>query len=238
MHRLARSPSCRSASVSWISPPRPGRSAQDVEDLRRQHVPADDGQVARRLLGPGLLDQAGDRRRPRRRRSGSPAGSTLPYSRVRRAADLDAARSRAAVLGLDVEHGQQLSRSSIMSSPSSTANGSSPTNASARSTAWPRPRASPWRMKCSAPARWSGAPGQPVGVALLLQRRLELRACVEIVLDRRLAAAGDDQDVGAARRGPPRRRCTPAPARRRPAAAPWAPPWSPAGTGCRARPPG
>ena len=43
-------------SVSWISPPAPGsvvRSA--VEDVGRQHVPAHDGEVARRLLRLGLL---------------------------------------------------------------------------------------------------------------------------------------------------------------------------------------
>ena len=43
--------------------------------------------------------------------------------------------------------------------------------------------------------------GQPVGVALLLQRRLELRGAVEEVLDRGLVAAGDHQHLGQAGAG-------------------------------------
>ena len=41
--------------------------------------------------------------------------------------------------------------------------------------------------------------GEPVGVALGLQRRLELEVAVEVVLERTLVAAGDHEDVGAAR---------------------------------------
>ena len=43
--------------------------------------------------------------------------------------------------------------------------------------------------------------GQPVGVALLLQRRLELGVPVEEVLDGGLVAAGDHQHLGQARPG-------------------------------------
>jgi hypothetical protein len=39
-----------SASVSWISPPRPGGVAEHVEDRARQHVAADDREVRRRLV--------------------------------------------------------------------------------------------------------------------------------------------------------------------------------------------
>ena len=47
----------------------------------------------------------------------------------------------------------------------------------------------------------SADPGQPLEVALLLQRRLDLGSAVEVVLDRALAAAGDDEDVGQAGAG-------------------------------------
>ena len=103
-----RSTRVASASVSWISPPRPGRGlAQHLEDLGREHVAADDGQAARRLVDRRLLDQAGDRGRPRRRRStgcvarldghGAVLVDVLP-------ADVEQGDDRAAVLGLDGEH--------------------------------------------------------------------------------------------------------------------------------------
>ena len=72
----------------------------------------------------------------------------------------------------------------------------------------------------------------------LLEVVLELEVAVEVVLERPLAAAGDDEDVVDAGRAPPPRPRTGSPACRRPAASPWAAPSSPAGTGCRARPPG
>ncbi len=61
VHRLAGFARPRSASVSWSSPPRPGRRvAQDVEDPRREDVAADDREVARRVLRLRLLHQVGD----------------------------------------------------------------------------------------------------------------------------------------------------------------------------------
>ena len=52
--------SVRRASVSWISPPRPGAVvAQYGEDRRVEHVAADDGELAGRLVRRRLLDQAG-----------------------------------------------------------------------------------------------------------------------------------------------------------------------------------
>ncbi|MBB6079029.1 hypothetical protein HNR57_004971 [Streptomyces paradoxus] len=51
----------RRASVSWISPPRPGGGAlQDGEDVRVEDVAADDGVPARCVLPGRLLDQARD----------------------------------------------------------------------------------------------------------------------------------------------------------------------------------
>ena len=88
----------------------------------------------------------------------------------------------------------------IRSSPSSTANGSPPTcglgdrrprapgraaRAAARSGSWPASR------------QLADLP-QLVELALGLQQRLELQGPVEVVLDRALATAGDDEDVGQA----------------------------------------
>ena len=52
----------RSASVSWISPPAPGCDPGDlVEHVGREHVAADDDEVARRHLRLRLLDHVADR---------------------------------------------------------------------------------------------------------------------------------------------------------------------------------
>ena len=49
--------------MSWSSPPTPGCvSSERVEDLGREDVAADRGQVRRRLLGRGLLDDRADAR--------------------------------------------------------------------------------------------------------------------------------------------------------------------------------
>ena len=90
---------------------------------------------------------------------------------------------------------------SSRSSPSSTANGSSPTASRAHSTACPRPRASPCRTdKNRASSVGLRTQRQVVGLAALLEQRLELGGAIEVVLDRRLAARGDEDDLLDARR--------------------------------------
>ena len=85
---------------------------------------------------------------------------------------------------------------SSRSSPSRTANGSSPTASRAHSTACPSPRASPWRTDDVA-----GHLGRPpharevLRLAPALEQRLELAGAIEVVLDRRLAARGDEDDL-------------------------------------------
>ena len=61
-HALLAQQRARCASVSWISPPAPGRTfAEVIEDARRQHVAADHAERRRRVRGLGLLDDAADR---------------------------------------------------------------------------------------------------------------------------------------------------------------------------------
>ena len=71
-----------------------------------------------------------------------------------------------------------------------------PTIVSVTSTAWPRPSGSPWRTyetldQVRDLADFVGE----ILLAAALEKRLELLRHVEVILDRVLAAAGDDDDV-------------------------------------------
>ena len=79
----------------------------------------------------------------------------------------------------------------------STAKGSSPTSSRAHHTAWPRPSGSCWRVKLIDPAVGAFALQflERRLLAALAQRRLELVGDVEMVLDRRLVAAGDHDEM-------------------------------------------
>ena len=87
-------------------------------------------------------------------------------------------------------------RSSMMSSPSITTKGSSPTCLRATDTAWPRPE-----RLALAHVVDVGQVGQAadlvelVVLARRLERHLELDRAVEVVLEAALAATGDDEDV-------------------------------------------
>ena len=82
----------------------------------------------------------------------------------------------------------------MIESPSATTNGWRPTNGLAQSTACPRP--SSWRCRvkkyCTA-ARSKASSAEQFLLAVLAQRLDQLGVEVEVVLDRRLAGAGDEQ---------------------------------------------
>ena len=82
-------------------------------------------------------------------------------------------------------------------SGSSTAKGSSPTISRAHQTAWPRPSGACWRVKLVAPAAGRSAIKAAYSALLAapLQRVLELVGDVEMVLDDRLVAAGDEDEM-------------------------------------------
>ena len=84
----------------------------------------------------------------------------------------------------------------MMSSPSITTNGSSPTCLRATDTAWPSPSGSPWRTKwMSARSASSTDLGELAVLPFSRELVLELEVAVEVVLEGPLVAAGDDQDV-------------------------------------------
>ena len=85
----------------------------------------------------------------------------------------------------------------ISSSGSSTANGSSPIQWRAHHTAWPRPSGFCWRVKIALPGLMVASSRLlQLGllVAALDQRGLELVGVVEMILDRALVAAGDEDE--------------------------------------------
>ena len=119
---------------------------QRREDIRRQHVAADDRQVGRRFVARRLLDQIAhlvdalaEIARPARSRSRR--SSRCPRAaRARPRAPGRRRRSNTSISCL-IAGGS----ASMTSSPRMTANGSSPTSSRVTSTAWPRPSGSPWR---------------------------------------------------------------------------------------------
>src|SRR5699024_1053425 len=131
--------------------PAPGGCfAQHVEDPGAEHVPADHRQVARRLLGGGLLHHV---RHPhhvralaavRRLDGGAAVEADLFRWHLHQCDHRAPSSAWAAIIA-----GRISSRGSIRSSPSWTAKGTSPTWSAAVSTAWPRPSASPWRTTCT-----------------------------------------------------------------------------------------
>ena len=132
------------ASVSWISPPAPGFDLlEGLEDPGREDVAADHRPGRGRLLGLRLLDHAGDPAA-----GGRPAGSrtTQPYALISSGGNSLHAITEAPVRScVAIISDSTVECSSMMSSPSITANGSSPTCLRATDTAWPRPSGSPWR---------------------------------------------------------------------------------------------
>ena len=84
----------------------------------------------------------------------------------------------------------------ISSSGSSTANGSSPIQWRAHHTAWPRPSGFCWRVKIALPGLMvaSSVCFSSALLAALRERRLELVGVVEVILDRALVAAGDEDE--------------------------------------------
>ena len=131
--------------MSWTSPPRAGFDlAERVEDLGREHVAADRGEVGRRVVGGRLLDDGDD------------AGQVVldelrldaPVQRDVVAGDLLHRDHAPAVALVDADHlaAAAGSDSAMMSSPSRTANGSPATCGSAMATACPSPSGSCWRM--------------------------------------------------------------------------------------------
>ena len=125
----------------------------------------------------------------------------------------------------------------MRSSPSSTANGSSPTCCAAHEDGV----AEAARVALADVVDVGEVGRLPAPAASRSASPLASSACLELEARSKwsssgaLVAAGDHQDVvEAGARRPPRRR-TGSPACRRPAASPWASPWSPAGTGCRGR---
>ncbi len=82
-------------------------------------------------------------------------------------------------------------------SGSSSANGSLPTSSRAHQTAWPRPSGDCWRVKLVVPGRAGRATAARDRPCLLrsLQRHLQLELAVEMVLDHRLVAAGDEDEM-------------------------------------------
>ncbi len=88
---------------------------------------------------------------------------------------------------------------STMSSGRRTAKGSLPTSSLAMSTAWPRPSGSGWRVTVTlASFETERAIFKQRGLVLGGERGFELGAGVEVVFHGGLAAAGDDDDLGAA----------------------------------------
>ena len=133
-----------SASVSWISPPRPGGVWVSTPKMAGSHTYRP---MTIQLLGadPGTGFST---RSVTLTTSASLVGeiAALPYcetcsgSTSISATTLPPKRSRTSIIL--VSRGSRLS---MRSSPSRTANGSSPTCRSAHSTAWPSPFGSPWR---------------------------------------------------------------------------------------------
>ena len=126
--------------------------------------------------------------------------------------------------------------STMRSSPSSTANGSSPTCWRATDTAWPRPSGSCWRTK------WRSA--RSAQRLHLLQQVVLARSARAPPRARARGRSGPRSRplprplmtrMSGARRGPPPRRRTGSRAVDDPAASPWGCSSSPAGSACRAR---
>ncbi len=200
VHRPARGRAVgerRMASVSWISPPRPGGVSRSPSKIAGASTYRP---MMARLLGASsgrrLLDQAGD------------ADDVVAAGRLDRGAAVEVdlvgrhlhqGDDAAAVLLLHLDHPRRAasSRSSMRSSPSSTANGSSPTCSAAHSTAWPSPRGSPCRTKCSV-GQVGGVPAPVEPVRLRPRRRA---ACPRARRRGRsgpraaLVAAGDHEHV-------------------------------------------
>ena len=227
------------ASVSWISPPRPGRGPVDgVEDGRGQHVAAHDAQVRRRLLRRGLLDEVVDPdqglRRPARRRrtrtSEISAGRDLLEGEDRGAVPLVGGQHagqdpRLLVHDVVAEQDHEGLVADVVPGPSTRRGRDRAARPGGRSGCWPgrRWRASrPARSCLPVCSRWYSSSNDRSKWSSRLP----------------LAPPGDDQDVGDPVAGPPPRPRTGWPACRRGAASPWAGPWWRAGTGCRGRRPG
>ena len=83
-------------------------------------------------------------------------------------------------------------------SGSSTAKGSSPTISRAHQTAWPRPSGACWRVKLVCAGRRQVGHQRLAVPSVLprsLQRVVELIGDVEMILDDRLVAAGDEDEM-------------------------------------------
>jgi hypothetical protein len=181
--------------VGELDLPAPARRGppQHLEDLRGQHVAADDRQAARRLVDRRLLDQAGD---------GDDVGATgLDGDRAVLvdvlAADVEQRDDRAAVLGLHLEHllqqvvagvddvVAQQDRERLV-----------PDEGRRLQHRVPEPAGLALPHEVDLGHLGGGVHrGEPVGVPLLLQRRLELGLAVEEVLDRGLVAAGHHEHL-------------------------------------------
>ena len=193
------------ASVSWISPPAPASwVGQQLEDLRLQDVAAGDEQVGG--LGPR-------RAASRPCRSSAPAGRR---SRPRLAERDDAVLVRLAlrrrldhddVAADRVVGGDRLGQRRRIGAPSACRAGSPRTarRRSRRGRTRPRGRgpAAPSGARSSSRRAWPGRRGSSARSSVLplaSSCALELELVVEIVLDRALAAAGDEDEVLDARR--------------------------------------
>src|SRR3954452_1712453 len=174
-----------------------GGAPQHLEDLRRQHVAADDREAAGRLLDRRLLDQPGDAhdlaavagcgRRLSQRLDGDRARlvDVLP-------AHVEQGDHRAAVLGLHGEHVLQQQVAGV-DEVVAEQDGERLVADERRGLQHRVAQAPGLALAHEVDLRDLGGGvhgGQPLLVALLLQRRLQLRDPVEEVLDRGLAAAG------------------------------------------------
>ena len=227
------------ASVSCSSPPRAGLDAVErVEDLGREHVAADHREVRRRVLAARLLD---DRRaRARARRSVDLGLDAAVRRRSRRRVTSMQREHRAPVALVHVEHrAEQLAvvdhdvvaeqhRERLVAD----------VLARDRHRVPETERVALADVVDVGELARSCTSFEQVVLARLLEVVLELEVAVEVVLDRALAAAGDDEDVGEPGRAPPPRPRTGSTACRRPAASPWAGSSSPAGTASRVPRPG
>ena len=163
---------------------------------RRQHVAAEDRQVARRLAGPGLLHHAGDRHQPVLVDGAGgldgPVGRDLlgpeALERQHRRAGALVGRHHVGqdrgVLGHEVvgeQHGEGLVADVVASHPDGVA----------------EPARLVLADEVDVGHRGDGLHlGQEVELAAALERRLQLGRAVEVVLDGLLRPAGHDQDVG------------------------------------------
>jgi hypothetical protein len=123
-----------------------------------------------------------------------------PYDEIC-ACGLEQRDDAASEAGTDVEHAREAGGSPRVDQVvgrGSTAKGSRADVLGRRTRRRARsPRGSPWRTYGTvARVRRLADPGEPLVVALVLQRLLELERAVEVVLERALVASGDHEDVG------------------------------------------